>query len=200
MQLEGVERWLLRSQAWRLLARRLIVPWVLAAGSLPDQGDALELGMGGGFNTQVLLRRFPAWNLRATDYDPAMVELAARRLGRPGRPPILEVADATRLRYPDSSFDVVLSILVWHHVGDWRAANREVRRVLRPNGRALIADIFGHRVFGPLERFLSPSVSYTSDRLLSDLPLAGLEVEVARMLDDGLAGSFVVKRAPDALP
>src|SRR5262245_23360030 len=125
------------------MAQRVVLPWALAAGQLPESGEVLELGTGGGFSAEVLVRRFPDWRLRATAYDPAMVELAARRLGRLGLRARLEVADASQLRYPDASFDAVVSILVWHHVENWRAANRELRRVLRPNGRALLADIFG---------------------------------------------------------
>lgn len=196
MELQGFERWLLRSPAWRLMAQRVVLPWALAAGQLPESGEALELGTGGGFNAEVLLQRFPAWRLRATDYDPAMVELAARRLGRLGFRARLEVADATQLRYPDASFDAVVSILVWHHVENWRAANRELRRVLKPDGRALLADIFGHRVFGPMERFLTPSVSYSREQLLDDLAVAGLEVVSGRGLD-GLGASVILRRSQD---
>lgn len=196
MELQGFERWLLRSPAWRLMAQRVVLPWALAAGQLPESGEVLELGTGGGFNAEVLLRRFPDWRLRATDYDPAMVELAARRLGRLGLRARLEVADATQLRYPDASFDAVVSILVWHHVENWRAANRELRRVLKPDGRALLADIFGHRVFGPMERFLTPSVSYSKEQFLDDLAVAGLEVVSGRSLD-GLGASVILRRSRD---
>ena len=48
----------------------------------------------------------------------------------------LEEGDVTALRYPDESFDVVVSNTVLEHVRDLPAAFRETRRVLRPGGIA----------------------------------------------------------------
>jgi SAM-dependent methyltransferase len=42
--------------------------------------------------------------------------------------------DLTRLSFADSAFDLVLSFDVFEHIPDYRAALREVRRVLRPGG------------------------------------------------------------------
>ena len=46
--------------------------------------------------------------------------------------------DAEKLLFTDESFDVVVSSAVWEHIRDVRAATREVNRVLRPGGRAVI--------------------------------------------------------------
>lgn len=54
----------------------------------------------------------------------------------PGR--ALEVLDVTAIDHPDASFDVVLCNHVLEHVPDDRAALRELRRVTRPDGWALI--------------------------------------------------------------
>lgn len=47
--------------------------------------------------------------------------------------------DLTRLTFPDASFDAVLSFDVFEHIPDYRSALREVFRVLRPGGRALLS-------------------------------------------------------------
>jgi len=46
--------------------------------------------------------------------------------------------DATKLNFPDGSFDIVISSAVWEHIEDVRAATREVNRVLAPGGIAVI--------------------------------------------------------------
>ena len=48
------------------------------------------------------------------------------------------------LPLPDSSLDVAVLLLVLHHVAEPARALTEVRRVLRPNGRLLIADMRAH--------------------------------------------------------
>jgi ubiquinone/menaquinone biosynthesis C-methylase UbiE len=53
--------------------------------------------------------------------------------------PLPKEADATRLPFPDSSFDVVLSFIMLQHVIDWEAALKEAARVLISDGK-LIGD------------------------------------------------------------
>ena len=51
-----------------------------------------------------------------------------------------QVADATRLPYPDRSFDAAVSTQVYEYVRDIPAALGELHRVLRPGGRGVILD------------------------------------------------------------
>jgi SAM-dependent methyltransferase len=56
----------------------------------------------------------------------------------------VENGDARKLSYPEGSFDVVVSSLAIHNVGDQsqrEAAVREMLRVLKPGGRLLIFDL-----------------------------------------------------------
>jgi ArsR family transcriptional regulator len=48
------------------------------------------------------------------------------------------------LPLPDASLDVAILLLVLHHVADPARALRETRRVLRPGGRVLVADMRPH--------------------------------------------------------
>ncbi|WP_280467126.1 class I SAM-dependent methyltransferase [Nocardia cyriacigeorgica] len=71
------------------------------------------------------------------DSSAKMVELARRRLGPAAD---LHVADiAGRLPFPDRAFDDVIASLVLHYLEDWVAPLAELRRVLKPGGRLIVA-------------------------------------------------------------
>ncbi len=71
------------------------------------------------------------------DSSAEMLELARKRLG-PG--PDLRVADlGSPLPYPDGAFDDVIAALVLHYLEDWTAPLAELRRVLIPGGRLIVA-------------------------------------------------------------
>lgn len=164
-----------------MFARRVTLPWILRFAELPSRADVLEVGSGGGFTAEALLERFPDWRLVATDYDPGMIEHAATRLARFGERVRVERADAAALPYPDRSFDLVISILVWHHVGTWERATAEAARVLRPGGRLLLVDAALPRFLGPLGRPFRAAGAYTFDELRTALGTAGF----ARMRTSG---------------
>ena len=175
MELAGLEKRFCSSGLWRIAAQRAVIPWMVAFtdNELPAEAEVLEVGAGGGFNAQALLRRFPDWKLTATDYDPEMVELAGARLMRFADRVRLEQADATALRYDDASFDVVLSIGVLHHVGAWEKALREAARVLRPGGALVVVDLLDGFFIRPLRRAFPPVRTYTSLQILGEVPRAG---------------------------
>ena len=175
MELAGLEKRFCSSGLWRITAQRAVIPWMVAFtdNELPGEADVLEVGAGGGFNAQALLRRFPNWKVTATDYDPEMVELAGARLERFADRVRLEQADATALRYDDASFDVVLSIGVLHHVGAWEKALREAARVLRPGGALVVVDLLDGFFIRPLRRAFPPVRTYTSLQIVGEVPRAG---------------------------
>jgi SAM-dependent methyltransferase len=71
------------------------------------------------------------------DSSAGMLELARRRLG-PGAD--LRLADlGSPLPYPDAAFDDVIACLVLHYLQDWTAPLAELRRVLTPGGRLIVA-------------------------------------------------------------
>jgi SAM-dependent methyltransferase len=71
------------------------------------------------------------------DSSAKMLELARQRLG-PGAD--LHLADlGSPLPFPDGAFDDVIACLVLHYLQDWTAPLAELRRVLRPGGRLIVA-------------------------------------------------------------
>lgn len=142
--MSAVERWACVNPAWRAFTARAVIPWVFAGQHL--EGDALELGTGSGANAVALLRRYPHVRLVATDLDPAMLDTARQQLLPFAARASVQPADASSLPFDDASFDAVVSLLMLHHVGEWRGALTEIARVLRPGGRLVGYDL---GQFGP---------------------------------------------------
>ncbi len=118
--------------------RRELVGEALAVGP----GDRiLDVGCGPGFYVPELLERVgPRGAVVGVDGSASMLELAARRSEGSENVEFHE-ADATALPVDDASFDAALSVQVLEYVADIPAALAEIRRALRPGGRAVIWDV-----------------------------------------------------------
>jgi|SRR5919109_2857723 SAM-dependent methyltransferase len=173
MEMEGFEKRILASRSYGWFSRTALVPWLVRFAGLPERADVLELGCGSGWNAEGLLRHFPGWRYTATDYDPDMVELARRRLRGFDDRVAVEQADATSLQYPEGSFDVVVAIGVWHHVGVWEKATLEAGRVLRDGGKLVLLDLL-QEFFGCVNsRLFPPMRAYRLEDLADALADAG---------------------------
>lgn len=181
-ELHGFERRVLQSGFWEALTKRTILPLTLKGIRLPESGDVLEVGSGGGFNAERLLESFPGWRLTATDFDPEMVARSAERLARfPGLADAVQ-ADATALQFENASFDVVISMFVWHHVEDPAKATVEAARVLRPRGRLLLVDLSSGFFPASVARFLPPMTRYRLRDIRDALDSAGFRRRSVRTI------------------
>lgn len=81
------------------------------------------------------------------DVESGMVEQAKRHALKSSSHAQFEVASIDQIPYPDNSFDVVVSTLVYHHLTETQktAGFAELKRVLKLNGRLLIADLNPNR-------------------------------------------------------
>ena len=176
-----VERAFCRSAPWQSFTGRVVLPWLL--GDTELRGQVLEIGSGPGANAQALLERHGSVQLTATDLDPVMVAAARRRLAPYGRRVAVAKADATDLPFDDDDFDAAVSLLMLHHVIDWRDALAEVARVLRPGGTVVGYDLMDRltaRIVHLADR--SPHRLLAPDDLAHGLAAAGftaVEVDTA---------------------
>jgi SAM-dependent methyltransferase len=116
----------------------------------------LDYGCGRGADAIALVRRGAA---HVTGFDVSESEVeharaAAHAAGVADRTTFL-VADAHATGFPDGAFDLVRGNSVLHHL-DLVAALRELRRILRPGGRAVFAEPLAHNPLLRLGRRLTP--------------------------------------------
>jgi ubiquinone/menaquinone biosynthesis C-methylase UbiE len=117
-------------------------------------GDVLEIGGGTGVNLALYSN---AGSLVFTDPEPAMLAIARTKPVVPNLPIRFETAPAEHLPFPNASFDTVVSTLVLCTVDDPAQTLAEIRRVLRPGGKALFLEhIRPPHLLGLLADLLTP--------------------------------------------
>jgi ubiquinone/menaquinone biosynthesis C-methylase UbiE len=125
--------------------------------------DARVLDVGTGPGTLALLAAQRGARVSAVDFSPAMIEqLRARAAHEAQRSIETAVMDAQSLDLPDGSFDAAFSLFAFMFIPDRARAFRELLRVLRPGGRALVA------TWGPIER--RPLMKFGFDALAEVMP------------------------------
>jgi SAM-dependent methyltransferase len=96
-------------------------------------GRVLDVGMGGGRLCVALAEL--GWEVSGVDPSEAMVALARSRLADAE----LVVGRAESLPFPDGSFDAAAALGSLEYAADLDAALREIARVLRRQGRAVLS-------------------------------------------------------------
>jgi SAM-dependent methyltransferase len=125
------------SDDWRQLVHETILPTALAGVTLGD--DALEIGPGPGFTTDILHTKTA--HLTAVELDEGLAAgLAARMAGTNVE---VVVGDATALDFEAERFTGAASFHMLHHIAPAEAQDRvfaELARVLVPGATLVAAD------------------------------------------------------------
>ncbi len=124
----------------RGLYRRVADDIVVRVGSRPAP-TIVDLGSGPGELAIELARRLPGARVIGVDPAAAMRDAAARAAMLAGVTTAAFVhGEAGAIPLPDGSADLLVSTLSMHHWPDPAAALREIDRILRPGGEALVYD------------------------------------------------------------
>jgi len=110
----------------------------------------LDIAGGTGDMTRLFLERAgPSGEVWLTDINGAMLGVGRDRLLDEGRVAPAVQCDAERLPFPDRHFDVTCIAFGLRNVTRKEAALAEMRRVLKPGGRALVLEF--SRIAAPLQ-------------------------------------------------
>jgi SAM-dependent methyltransferase len=115
----------------------------------------LDVGCGAGSLLAALRDR----GAIVTGVDPSikMLELARQRLGE-GAALLQAGLGGAPLPFPDDAFDDAIACLVLHYLEDWKAPLADLRRVLMPGGRLIVAvnHPFGYKLQYPDADYFAP--------------------------------------------
>jgi SAM-dependent methyltransferase len=139
--------------------------------------DVLDYGCGHGM-ASVVLARLGA-RVTAFDLSPRYLREARRRGEANGVNIEWIQADGDRLPFADHSFDRVWGNAILHHL-DLDRAGRELRRVLRPGGIAVLCEPWGEN---PLVNYARRRLHYPGkERTPDEQPLRQRDVAVLRAI------------------
>lgn len=118
---------------------------VLDATAMKDGETLLDVGAGTGSLLLLAQQRYPRSRVIGIEPDPRMRQQAQVKIEHAKLAVELVGSSAQDLPFPSASVDLVVSSLVFHHLPTAVKvlALAEIRRVLKPDGRFLLAD------FGP---------------------------------------------------
>jgi phosphatidylethanolamine/phosphatidyl-N-methylethanolamine N-methyltransferase len=162
---------------------REMAPYLL---DLFPQAELLEVGVGTGLSFPLLPKNI---SITAIDLSQKMLDKAEQRAASLGMNNVeLIKMDATRLDFPDHTFDRVLAAYFVSTVPDPVAVVKEMKRVCRPGGSLVFLNHFRHenRLVGAFEKMISPlcyKIGFRTDLELKTLIReCDLEIDVREKL------------------
>ncbi len=146
----------------RLLSLRRDVYWrrvAVALGEVPRGGDVLDLCAGTGDVALEIVRQGSGARVIAVDNCEPMLIRGLHKAKRANAADQIRfaVAPAEELPFADATFDRAFVAFGVRNIADRRRGLREMARVLKPDGRAIILEFStpSSPLFGPLYRFYS---------------------------------------------
>jgi SAM-dependent methyltransferase len=138
--------------------------------------DILDFGCGHGMMATTLARM----GARVTGFDLSCgyIREARARASANGACVQFLTADAERLPFADASFDAIWGNAILHHLDLARAA-LEIRRVLRPGGRAVFCEPWGEN---PVVSWARARLNHPSKRTPTEKPLRHNQLMAVRAI------------------
>jgi SAM-dependent methyltransferase len=173
---------------WFAGRRRIIASFIekICRDLGTERPRILDVGCGTGANLELLGRYGEA---EGVDVSPEALAFCRERGLRN-----VKQGAAERLPYEDCSFDLVTALDVVEHLDDDTAGLREMRRVLRPGGRAMLFVPAFMFLWGVQDDVSHHRRRYTLAGLKSAVREAGFEVERATYANISFFGPILLGR------
>jgi demethylmenaquinone methyltransferase/2-methoxy-6-polyprenyl-1,4-benzoquinol methylase len=145
---------------------------VIELAGLPPDGWLLDLGAGTGDLARQALWQQPSGYILATDFTLEMMRVGMEHTQQHALPAgqlVWSAADATRLPFPERTFEAVVSGFLLRNVNDVPRCLAEQYRVLKPGGRLVALDTTPppRSALAPLIRFHLHTVIPALGRLIA---------------------------------
>lgn len=153
--------------------------WGIGMAGVPDDGDILDIGCGGGANIMRLLEQKRKGKVTGVDYSEVSVE-KSRKVNADaiaaGRCSVLE-ANVEALPFKDATFKMVTAFETVYFWPDIVKSFTEVKRVMEPGGKLLIVNeddgLSGQN--DKWEKLIEGMHTYTPAELKAHLDAAGFK-------------------------
>lgn len=155
----------------------MLAGWGMGLVAIPDDGDILDIGCGGGGNLHRLLQRSAGSKVHGVDYSSVSVEkstkvnAAAIRCGRC----TVQKASVASLPFADGTFDMITAFETIYFWPEIEHSFGEVLRVMKPGATFLIVNeddgLTGSNE--KWEKMIEGMHTYTPDELTKHLTAAG---------------------------
>jgi ubiquinone/menaquinone biosynthesis C-methylase UbiE len=152
---------------------------ILRLARLKPGESVLDVGCGTGSLAFAAQRHVgPTGIVKGIDASPEMLTRAETKARRAGADVAFELATAQALPFADAQFNVVFSTVMLHHLSRHAREEcvREIRRVLKPDGRVVVVDFARRTQQKGFLRGLHRHGRVKLEDIIANLEAAGLKV------------------------
>ena len=138
MKLNNLEYLLVNSPIRAYLQEKYELPILMNMLTSKAFESVLEIGCGNGNGIKLIKKYFDPIHITAIDLDEKMIQIAQRTVNDDTTK--FRVMDASKLDFPNETFDAIFDFGIIHHIPNWKDCIEELRRVLKKDGKLILAE------------------------------------------------------------
>ncbi len=123
------------------------------ARNLPEGGNVLEVAPGPGY-AAIELAKLGPYRVVGLDISHTFVQMAAENAAKAGVDVTFRHGDASHMPFGENSFDLVACRAAFKNFSEPVLAIREMHRVLKPGGKAVIIDLRPDAAGGAIDAYV----------------------------------------------